>query len=351
MSTESWYRDRVAALCEKSRLAAVERQDQLTKPQGSLGRMEEVAVELAARQATARPSLERIAIIIFAADHGIAAEGVSAFPSEVTAQMLANYVSGGAAISVLARSLGASLTVVDVGTRSEQHLANVVVRKVASGTRNFAQESAMIPGQAETALAAGAAAVDGLEPRPDLLVLGEMGIGNTTSAAAVAAALLGRPPAELVGAGTGVDPATVERKAKLIEAALVRSGCTLQPIGALDALRLFGGFEIAALAGAMVRAAQLGVSVAVDGFIASVGALCAIDLNPRVRDWLTFAHRSLERGHGLVLQELNAKPLLDLDMRLGEGSGAALAIPLLRLACDLHNGMATFGEAAVANRA
>lgn len=351
MSTQSWYRQRVAPLCEKSRVAAAERQDLLTKPQGSLGRMEEVAIELAARQATSRPSVDRIAIIIFAADHGIAAEGVSAFPSEVTGQMLANYVQGGAAISVLARSLGAPLIVVDVGTCGEGDIPQVLNRKIARGTMNFAQTRAMQPEQVEDALLTGAAIVGEIETGPQLLVLGEMGIGNTTSAAAVAAALLGRAPADLVGAGTGVDRATIDRKAALIGAALLREECASPRVDAAEALSIVGGFEITALAGAMIRAAQLGITVLVDGFIASVAALCAVHINPDVRAWLTFAHLSHEQGHRIVLDALRAEPLLDLRMRLGEGSGAAVAVPLLRLACELHNEMATFDEAAVANRA
>lgn len=346
-----WHAAPTAALCEASRAAAAARQDRLTKPQGSLGRLEDIAIQLAARQRTGRPALDRVAVIVFAADHGIAAEGVSAFPSEVTRQMLANYVGGGAAISVLARDLGASLTVIDVGTIGGREPVGVIIDRIADGTRNFAGEAAMTPGECERALAAGARAVDAIAPAAQLLVLGEMGIGNSTSAAAVAAAMLGRPPADLVGAGTGVDAEKIALKARLIEAALVRAGCLSRPIGAADALVLVGGFEIAALAGAMVRAAQIGVSVAVDGFIATVAALCAVDLNPGVRDWLTFAHRSQERGHGLVLDELSAEPLLDLHMRLGEGSGAAVAVPLLRLACALHNEMATFDEAAVSTRA
>lgn len=346
-----WHAAPTAGLCEASRAAAGARQDRLTKPQGSLGRLEGIAIQLAARQRTGRPSLDRVAVIVFAADHGIAAEGVSAFPSEVTRQMLANYVGGGAAISVLARNLGASLTVVDVGTIGGREPAGVVVERIANGTRNFAGEAAMTPGECARALAAGARAVDAIAPAAQLLVLGEMGIGNTTSASAVATAMLGHPPADLVGAGTGVDAEKIALKARLIEAALVRAGCLSRPIGAPDALVLVGGFEIAALAGAMVRAAQAGVSVAVDGFIATVAALCAVDLNPGVRDWLTFAHRSHERGHGLVLDALGAQPLLDLGMRLGEGSGAAVAVPLLRLACALHNEMATFDEAAVSTPA
>jgi nicotinate-nucleotide--dimethylbenzimidazole phosphoribosyltransferase len=348
---DKWYSQPVTPPCEASRLAALDRQNSLTKPQGSLGRMEAIAVELAAHQRTARPVLDRVAIIIFAADHGITGEGISAFPSEVTSQMLANYVQGGAAISVLARSLGAPLTVVDVGTYSDCQIPEVLHRKIARGTMNFVQGPAMRPEQADHALAAGAAIVEMMELRPQLLVLGEMGIGNTTSAAAVAAALLGRSPGDLVGAGTGVDGATIDRKAVLIEAALTRAGCNSRAVGATEALSLVGGFEIAALAGAMVRAAQLGISVLVDGFIASVAALCAVELNAEVRAWLIFAHRSHERGHKIVLDELGATPLLDLGMRLGEGSGAAIAVPLVRLACDLHNEMATFDEAAVAGRA
>lgn len=346
----SWYRDPTAQVCEPSAAAARARQDRLTKPQGSLGRLEEVAVELAGRQGTDRPSLDAVEVVVFAADHGIAAEGVSAFPSAVTGQMVANYVAGGAAISVLARALGAGLTIVDVGTIGDQELPRVLTRKVGPGTRNFARGSAMDPEQVELALTAGADTIHSLQPRPQLLILGEMGIGNTTSAAALASAMQGQPAQVFVGAGTGVDAATIERKARLIDAALARAGCAGRPIPALEALSLVGGFEIAALAGAMIRAAQLGISVAVDGFIASVAALCAVDLNPGTRAWLTFAHQSREQGHGKVLDALKARPLLDLGLRLGEGSGAALAVPILRLACDLHNRMATFEEAQVADR-
>lgn len=343
------HEDPAATPCEASRQAAAARQNRLTKPQGSLGRLEALAITLAGHQRTERPAADRVAAVVFAADHGIADEGVSAFPAEVTGQMLANYLGGGAAISVLARALGVSLTVVDVGTRGDAVLPGLTVRRIARGARNFAREPAMDADQPGAAMAAGADVVDALAPRPHLLVLGEMGIGNTTSAAAVAAALLGRPPSDLVGAGTGVDARTISRKATLIAAAFDREGVA-SPVRAADALRLFGGFEIAALAGAMVRAAQLGIGVVVDGFIASVAALCAVDLNAGVHPWLLFAHRSSERGHGLVLDALGAEPLLDLGLRLGEGSGAALAVPLLRLACELHNGMATFDEAAVSDR-
>jgi nicotinate-nucleotide--dimethylbenzimidazole phosphoribosyltransferase len=330
-------------------MAAAARQNRLTKPQGSLGRLEALAITLAGHQGTEHPVADLVSVVVFAADHGIADEGVSAFPAEVTGQMLANYLGGGAAISVLARVLDASLTVVDMGTRSAAALPGLSVRRIARGTRNFAHEPAMDADQMAAALAAGADVVDALAPRPQLLVLGEMGIANTTSAAALAAALLGRAPSDLVGAGTGVDVDTVQRKAALIAAAFEREGVS-SAIEAPEALRLFGGFEIAALAGAMVRAAQLGISIVVDGFIASVAAHCAVDLNGGVRPWLLFAHRSSERGHGLVLDALAAEPLLNLGLRLGEGSGGALAVPLLRLACDLHNGMATFDEAAVTNR-
>jgi nicotinate-nucleotide--dimethylbenzimidazole phosphoribosyltransferase len=347
MSEAAWYRQSVAAPCEASRAAALRRQDELTKPRGSLGRLEEIAVELASRQGTDRPSADRVAIVIFAADHGVSAEGVSAFPSEVTTQMLANFVSGGAAIAILRRSLGATLTIVDVGTFEEHVIPEILSKKAGRGTRNFAREPAMTQAQLAHCLGTGMDAVEALRPKPDLLVAGEMGIANTTSAAAVAAAILARPASELVGSGTGVSARIVARKAALIDGALKKAGALGAPLQPLEALQLVGGFEIAALTGAIIRASQAGSTIVVDGFIVSVAALCAVRLNPGVRAWLTFAHRSAEQGHRRVLDALEAQPLLDLGMRLGEASGAAVAVPLLRLACHLHCDMATLANAGV----
>ncbi|WP_207282584.1 nicotinate-nucleotide--dimethylbenzimidazole phosphoribosyltransferase [Pseudomonas sp. FW300-N2F2] len=329
---------------------AAARQQQLTKPAGSLGRLESVAVQLAGLQGQLKPSLERLWIAIFAGDHGVVAEGVSAYPQEVTGQMLLNFVSGGAAISVLARQLGASLEVVDLGTVTPAlDLPGVRHLNLGPGTANFAQGPAMTVKQGEQALHAGRDSVlRAVAAGTQLFIGGEMGIGNTTAASALACALLDCPVAHLVGPGTGLDAAGVSRKAQVIERALALH--VAQGNDPLQTLFNLGGFEIAALVGAYLACAQQGVAVLVDGFICSVAALVAVRLNPACRPWLLFAHRGAEPGHLHVLETLGAEPLLDLGLRLGEGSGAALAVPLLRLACDLHGQMATFAEAAVADR-
>lgn len=329
---------------------ARERQSRLTKPPGSLGALEELAVRLAALQRTPAPKADRVWISVFAADHGVAAEGVSAFPQAVTGEMVRNFAHGGAAISVLARSLGATLDVVNLGTVNDPGPIRGVHRAIiAESTANFCDAPAMSEAQLRAALGAGAASVRAaLDGAAQLFIGGEMGIANTTSASALASALLGRSPAELSGAGTGLDAEGIAHKVAVIERALALHA------GAGDAwerLRCLGGFEIAALAGAYIAAAQAGLPVLVDGFIASVAALVAQALNPSCRAWFLYAHRSHERGHAAVLQALGAQPLLDLGMRLGEASGAAVAVPLLRSACALHNGMATFAQAGVSEAA
>jgi nicotinate-nucleotide--dimethylbenzimidazole phosphoribosyltransferase len=337
-------------LDETARAAALARQAQLTKPPGSLGRLETLAATLAAMQGRPLPRIQQPWISIFAADHGVAAEGVSAFPQAVTQHMLANFVGGGAAISVLAREAGATLEVVDVGTLAASPVAGVIQAQVACCTANFCQQPAMRAAQAHAALDAGAAACARAQAGgADLFIGGEMGIANTTTAAALACALLGLPGAALAGAGTGIDSAGVARKAALIDRALALHGLASAPSDPLQALCAVGGFEIGALVGAYLAAAQAGVPVLVDGFICSAAALLAVRLNPGARDWMLFAHASAESGHAAILSALDAQPLLALDMRLGEASGAATAIPLLRLACALHAGMATFAEAGVAN--
>ncbi|MEW6413808.1 MAG: nicotinate-nucleotide--dimethylbenzimidazole phosphoribosyltransferase [Pseudomonadota bacterium] len=341
----------VKPLDETARAAALARQAQLTKPPGSLGQLETLAVTLAAMQGNALPRVRRPWISLFAADHGIAAEGVSAFPQAVTQQMLANFVGGGAAISVLARETGATLEVVDVGTLAASPVAGVIPAQVARGSANFSRQAAMSAAQAHAALDAGAAACARAQAGgADLFIGGDMGIANTTTAAALACALLGLPGAALAGAGTGVDRAGVARKAAVIDRALalhgLAAGVAPDPLHALCAV---GGFEIGALAGAYLAAAQAGVPVLVDGFICSAAALLAVRLNPGARDWMLFAHASAESGHAALLRALDARPLLTLDMRLGEASGAAAVLPLIQLACALHAGMATFAEAGVAN--
>ena len=348
--TQTWWLNPCKPVNAEVVAQAAARQQQLTKPAGSLGRLETVAVQLAGLQGQVKPTLEQIWIAIFSGDHGVVAEGVSAFPQEVTGQMLLNFVSGGAAISVLARQLGAQLEVVDLGTVTPSlNLPGVLHLNVGPGTANFVKGAAMTPAQGELALQAGRDSV--LRAKAvgaQLFIGGEMGIGNTTAASALACALLDCPVAHLTGPGTGLNAEGVSHKAQVIERALALHAA--QRGDALQTLFNLGGFEIAALVGAYLAAAQEGVAVLVDGFICTVAALVAVRLNPACREWLLFGHRGAEPGHRHVLETLGAEPLLELGLRLGEGSGAALAVPLLRLACDLHGQMATFAEAAVADR-
>lgn len=346
-ANNAWWQLAAAAPDAALMQVAAERQAQLTKPAGSLGRLEDLAITLVGLQGRADPAVDQVHISIFAADHGIAAEGVSAFPQSVTGQMLRNFASGGAAICVLARSLGATLQVFDLGLAEPVAcLPGVQHLNLAPGTANICTQPAMSDEQCVLALRAGR---DGLFAAhgagAQLFIGGDMGIGNTSSACALACALLALPLSALVGPGTGLDGPGVAHKTARIAAALELHGPALtSPLAILQRL---GGLEIAALAGAYLAAAQQGVAVLVDGYISSVAALCAVRLNPTCRPWLLFSHQSAEPGHLAILQALNATPVLNLGMRLGEGSGAAVAVPLLRAACALHNEMATFSEAAV----
>lgn len=326
--------------------AAADRQSVLTKPPGSLGRLEEVAVRLAAMQGSERPRADEIRIAVFAGDHGVAAESVSAFPQAVTAAMVRNFAAGGAAISVLARELGAGLEIVDLGTvpGAEEPGRGVTRLELGAGTANFTGGPAMTEQQVARALEAGRGAAT-RAGNCDLFIGGEMGIGNTTAAAAMTAALLELEPGDIAGPGTGLDARGVRRKAEVIGRGLHFHRKHLAD--PFEVLRRLGGFEIAALAGAFIACAQAGKPALVDGFIATTAALTAERLHPGTLDWLLFTHRSAEPGHRLLLGALGQAPLLDLGMRLGEGSGAAVAVPLLRLACALHNGMATFEEAGI----
>lgn len=344
-----WITRPVAAIDVASGDAARERQQQLTKPPGSLGRLEDIAIAFAGWQGTALPSIDHTLVRVFAADHGIVAEGVSAFPQAVTVEMIRNFARGGAAISVLSCASGADFRVINLGTvvtldAADRNNPQVLDLALAPGCANSCREPALTEDLLAAALAAGAAEVAG-NPEPQLFIAGEMGIGNTSSAAALASVLLDLPTDVTVGPGTGVHGADLERKRN----AVARAVALHQPHCAtpLETLRRLGGLEIAALAGGYLAAAQRGVPSLVDGYICSVAALVACRINPGLRDWLLFAHRSAEPGHRLLLDALHAEPLLDLGMRLGEGSGAAVALPLLKLACALHAGMATFAEAGV----
>ncbi len=350
--TQDWFTRACPAPSPAHRQQAIARQRQLTKPEGALGRLETLAIDLAALQGREQPRAVRVPVLVFAGDHGIAAQGVSAYPAEVTVQMLRNFAAGGAAIAVLARELGLPLHVWDVGSLADAPVPGVVCDKPRRGTDDFSVGPAMVPADLDAAFAAARRAVEACADGADLLLLGEMGIGNTTAASALAAVLGPLPLEGLVGAGTGLDAPRVAHKQQLVAQALALHGAAIDAaaIPGHEALRRVGGLEIAALAAAMIAAAQRGVPVLVDGFIVSAAALAAVRINPSLRPWLLFSHRSAECGHARVLDCLQAEPLLQLDLRLGEGSGAALALPLLRLACALHNDMATFAEAAVAQR-
>lgn len=325
------------------------RQNSLTKPPGSLGRLEQIAIQLAGLQATAKPGVDPVRISVFAADHGVCEEGVSAFPQEVTAQMIANFAHGGAAISVLAKELGASLEVINLGTVGDvPELPGIRQEVIARSTANLARTSALTAEQLEAALTSGDQAAErAAEDGCRLFIGGDMGIGNTTGATAIACALLGQEPHSLTGPGTGLDQQGIKHKRAIIGQALARHGNQTDPRSVLLSL---GGFEIAGLVGAILGCAARGIPVLVDGFIVSVAALVATRQQPGARDWLLFAHRSAEPGHEAILAAMNAEPLLTLGMRLGEGSGAAVALPLLRSACALHNAMASFADAGVSNR-
>lgn len=346
----AWLREPVRCRDVPAENAALARQATLTKPPGALGRLEELAVRLAGLQGQVCPRLDRVHIAVFVADHGVAEEGVSAFPQRVTVEMVRNFARGGAAISVLARELGANLEVVNVGTATDPGpLDGVLDQRVAAGSANFCHQPAMTASEVAAALAAGRrAAGRAHEQGAQLFIGGEMGIANTTAASALACALLDLPAQVLAGPGTGLDGDGVRRKAQVLERALARH--CVQSGEALETLRCLGGLEIAALAGAFLRNAQLGVPVLVDGYIASAAALVVVRLVPAAQPWFLYSHRSAEPGHRHLMEALAASPLLDLGLRLGEGSGAAVAVPLLRLACTLHGQMATFADAGISGQ-
>ena len=349
-ATTEWLHQPVAALDIDAQQAAQTRQRELTKPPGALGLLEDIVIRLAAMQGTARPNVDRVYIAIFAGDHGVAAENVSAFPQRVTSEMIKNFARGGAAISVLARSMNATLDLINLGTAHDTGLLDNV-RNVAlgPGTANFVHAPAMTECQLDQALQAGYETVNRAEQsNAQIFIGGEMGIANSTAASALACILLNTPPAQLTGPGTGLDASGIAHKLHVIQRALgLHNPVVTCP---MEALRRVGGFEIAALTGAYIRCAQQGIPVIIDGFISSVAALTAAQLQPDITHWLLFAHRSTEPGHHHVLNALGASPWLDLKLRLGEGSGAAVLIPILRLACALHNDMATFAEAQISEK-
>jgi nicotinate-nucleotide--dimethylbenzimidazole phosphoribosyltransferase len=336
--TIDWIFQPLAALNANAREQGLERQGQLTKPPGSLGLLETMAVRLCAMQGVDKPNVDHAQVVVFAGDHGIAAEGVSAFPQVVTGEMVKNFSRGGAAICALARQNNAQFEVVNVGTVVDLPSMNDVLDStIMPGTSNFAQQPAMTLDQLSQAMTAGMAAADrAAANQVTLFIGGEMGIANTSSATA------------LVGPGTGLDLQGISHKAQVIESALAKHAPAM--ISPVEALRHIGGLEIAALVGAYIRLGQLGIAILVDGFITTSAAIVAAKIHPQILDWMFFAHASAEPGHQTMMTSLGAKAMLDLDMRLGEGSGAGVALSILKSACVTHNEMATFAEASVSEK-
>jgi nicotinate-nucleotide--dimethylbenzimidazole phosphoribosyltransferase len=325
------------------------RQLQLTKPPGSLGRLEEIANRLCAIQRTLTPRIDQPRIVVFAGDHGVCQEGVNPYPQEVTAQMVRNFLAGGAAINALARVAAAELVVVDTGVVSElERASQLVSRRIAAGTRNFCVEPAMSLDEAVAALSIGIdCAEEAVRDGCTLLGLGEMGIGNTTAASAITVALTGLPAEMVCGRGTGSDDAALMRKIDAVKRAIALH----RPFTAdrMELLARLGGFEIAAMCGLCLGSAALQCAVIVDGFISTAAAAVAVRLCPAVGDYLFAAHRSTEPGHAPLIAILGQAPLFDLSMRLGEGTGAALAIPVFRAAAEAFTNMATFTSAGVSD--
>ncbi len=331
--------------------AARRHQDDLTKPPGSLGRLEELAVLLAAVRGRDAVPLGECAVLVCAADHGVTGHGVSAYPAEVTPQMVGNFLAGGAAINVIARATGARVLVLDAGVAADLPVhPRLLARRVRRGSGDIVAGPAMSRDEARAALEAGIEAVWGLAAEGvEALAVGDMGIGNTTAASAVVAAITGRPAAEVVGRGTGVDDAGLERKREAVAASVLRAGA--DPADGIGVLAEVGGLELAAIAGAVIGAASRRLLCVLDGHPATAAALAASLIAPGALAYCVAGHRSAERGHGVALEHLGLRPLLDLDLRLGEGSGATLALHLVRVAAALSAEMATFSSAGVSGPA
>ena len=326
------------------------RLDRLTKPLGSLGRLEELAASYVSITGEVKPNVPRGVVFTFAADHGVTLEGVSAYPREVTPQMVLNFLRGGAGVNVLAKHAGLDVRVVDIGVDYEfGDVPGLIARKVMKGTNNLAVESAMTRSQAEQAVMIGVElATEVVREGIGLIGTGEMGIGNTTPSAAITAVMTGRPVADVTGCGTGIDKSSRQHKIAVIERALeLHRPDMMDP---LDVLRKVGGLEIAGLVGVILGTAAARVPVVLDGFIAGAAALIAVGLQPLCREYLIASHRSVEQGHRVVLDHLRLKPLLDLDLRLGEGTGACLGMDLVCAAIKIYTEMATFDEAGVSDK-
>jgi nicotinate-nucleotide--dimethylbenzimidazole phosphoribosyltransferase len=343
--------EKIQPLDKSAMQSAKERQDMLTKPQGSLGRLEELSIQLAGIMENPLPSVERKAVIVMAADHGVALDGVSAYPPEVTSQMVLNFLRGGAAINVLTRQAGARVVIVDMGVASEidDTSGKLIRRRVGSGTANLAKGPAMTRAQAEKSILSGIEIAEAeIAQGLDILATGDMGIGNTTPSAAIAACILGHAPTDIVGRGTGVDENGLARKIRAVESGLKIN--KPNPADGIDVLAKVGGFEIGGLAGVILAAAANRKPVVIDGFISTAAAMIATALAPASRLYMISAHVSQERGHKLMLKWLGLNPLLDMNLRLGEGTGAALAFHLLEASTRILREMATFTEAGVSDK-
>jgi len=329
---------------------AKRRQDMLTKPRESLGRLEDLSIQLAGIYRTGQPSIRKKAIFTMAADHGVTAEGISAYPSDVTAQMVLNFASGGAAINVLSRHAGADVITVDMGVASDNSWPDSIVNcRIRKGTANFAREAAMTNEEAEMAVLKGIElSQEYIERGYDLIGVGDMGIGNTTAASALTAFFCGKAAQEVTGRGTGIDDVGLSRKIGTIEKALELHGQDLAD--PLNVLSRIGGLEIAGMTGVILGCASNGVPVVLDGFISSSSGLIAAALAPESRSYMIASHLSVERGHSAILEKLELEPVLDLRMHLGEGTGSALAMMVLEAACKVLNEMATFEEADVSGK-
>jgi nicotinate-nucleotide--dimethylbenzimidazole phosphoribosyltransferase len=323
--------------------------DGKTKPLGALGRLERLALQVGQIQGTLSPKLVKPVMLVFAGDHGVATAGVSPFPQEVTRQMVLNFLGGGAAINVFARQNGIAVRVVDAGVNYDfGDVEGLIDAKIGLGTRNFLEGAAMTREECEAAISRGAVlAAQEIAQGTNVLGFGEMGIGNTSSAAIITSKICGLPLAQCVGRGTGLDDDGLQKKQSILAEAVARHGAASDP---LDVLAAFGGFEIAMMAGAMLGAAQRGALLLIDGYIATSALLVAASLQPAIKDYCVFAHESGEPGHARQLAWLGVEPLLSLDMRLGEGTGAALAYPLVQAAVNFLNEMASFESAGVSGR-
>ncbi len=350
MSTLTTTLNAIQPVDQAAMAAAQDRQNNLTKPAGALGLVEDISIQLAGVQRQAKPSIGKPMVVVMAGDHGVTRSGVSAFPAEVTPQMVMNMLFGGAAINVLSKQIGAKTVIVDMGVAAElpDH-PQLVNKKIAMGTGDITTEVAMTAAQATAAIEAGIDVINAQDAASfDILITGEMGIGNTTPAAAICAAITGAAPKDIVGRGTGVDDEGLARKQAAVEKALALH--KPEADDALDILSTVGGFEIGGLAGAILATVAQGKPVLVDGFISTAAAMLAVLLNPDVQGYLIGGHRSQELGHKIMLDWLQINPLVDLGLRLGEGSGAALAYPIVATACKILSDMATFAEAAVSGK-